>query len=89
MQSDDQILLLLREVASFEVGPQVVDPSQPAALPASLQSCLLWDVAPASDAESGDVIEELLIFFGRPEAFPQPDLLEIARIPAHLSMDMA
>ena len=38
MEADDEILLLLGEAAPLEVRPQVVDPSQPAALAASLQA---------------------------------------------------
>ena len=38
MEADDEILLLLGEAAPLEVRPQVVDPSQPAALAAPLQT---------------------------------------------------
>jgi hypothetical protein len=36
---EDDALLLRRDLASLEVGPQVVHPPKPAALAASLQSC--------------------------------------------------
>ena len=35
---DDERFLVMREVSSFQVWPQVVNPSQPAALPTSLKS---------------------------------------------------
>ena len=38
MEVDDEVLLLLGEAAPLEIRPQVVDPSQPAALAASLQA---------------------------------------------------
>jgi hypothetical protein len=38
MEMDDEVLFLLRERAPLEVRPQVVDPPQPAALPAPLKA---------------------------------------------------
>jgi hypothetical protein len=38
MEVDDEVLLLLRECAPLEVWAEVVDPPQPAALPASLKA---------------------------------------------------
>ena len=35
---DDESFLFMREVSPFQVWPQVVNPSQPAALPTSLKS---------------------------------------------------
>ena len=42
----------------------------------------LRDRAPAADAESGNVIEELFIFLGRPEAFAE-FRLQATRIASH------
>jgi hypothetical protein len=39
MEADNKVFLLLGEAAPLEVRPQVVDPSKPAALAASLQAC--------------------------------------------------
>jgi len=39
VELDDHLLLLLRDVPPLEIRPQVVDPSQPAALPAPQQPC--------------------------------------------------
>ena len=41
MQADDGIFLLLRETAPLQVGAQVVDPPQPAALAAPLQTWMI------------------------------------------------
>lgn len=35
MESEDEVILVPGEVASLEVGTQIVDPPQPAALPTS------------------------------------------------------
>jgi len=40
VELDDHLLLLLRDVPPLEVRPQVVDPPQPAALPAPQQPCI-------------------------------------------------
>jgi hypothetical protein len=37
VELDDHLLLLLGDVAPLQIRPKVVDPSQPAALPASQQ----------------------------------------------------
>jgi hypothetical protein len=39
VERDDEVLLLLREAAALEVGAEVVDPPQAAALAAALQPC--------------------------------------------------
>ena len=39
MELDDEFIFLLCEVAALEVGPEVVDPPEPAALPAPKQAC--------------------------------------------------
>jgi hypothetical protein len=39
MELDDEAVLLLRDVAPLQVGTQVIDPSQPAALAAPQQAC--------------------------------------------------
>ena len=40
VQLEYDALLLRRDLASLEVGPQVVHPPEPAALAASLQTCI-------------------------------------------------
>lgn len=39
VELDDHLFLLLRDVPPLEISPQVVDPSQPAALPAPQKPC--------------------------------------------------
>jgi len=39
VKPDDELFLIGRYVASFDVRPQVVQPSQPATLATSLQPC--------------------------------------------------
>uniref|UniRef100_A0A0A9F624 Uncharacterized protein n=1 Tax=Arundo donax TaxID=35708 RepID=A0A0A9F624_ARUDO len=73
MQADDGVLLLLREAAPLQVGAQVVDPPQPAALAAPLEPCELGHGAPAPDSVTDDVIVELLVFLRRPK--PLAELL--------------
>lgn len=79
---DDGPLFLGREGTPFQVRPQVVYPPQPATLSTSLESGELRYRAPAADAESGDVVEELLVFLGRPQPFSQL-LLHTARMSPH------
>uniref|UniRef100_A0A0A9GGI7 Uncharacterized protein n=1 Tax=Arundo donax TaxID=35708 RepID=A0A0A9GGI7_ARUDO len=85
MQADDRVLLLLREAAPLQVGAEVVDPPQPAALAAPLQPCELGHGAPAPDTVTDDVIVELLVFLGRPEPLAQLLLDSAAggRVPSH------
>jgi hypothetical protein len=39
VEREDEVLLLLREAAALQVGAEVVDPPQAAALAAALQPC--------------------------------------------------
>jgi len=39
VEREDEVLLLLREAAALQVGTEVVDPPQAAALAAALQPC--------------------------------------------------
>jgi hypothetical protein len=39
VEREDEVLLLLREAAALEVGAEVVDPPEAAALAAALQTC--------------------------------------------------
>ena len=41
MQLDDELFFILRDVASLNIRPQVIQPSQSATLPTSLQTCKL------------------------------------------------
>lgn len=67
VQPDDVVLLLLREAAAPEVGAEVVEPPEAAALTAVVQPGQPGDGAPAADAVPNDVVVELLVFLGRPE----------------------
>ena len=39
MEADDEILLVVGDVAALDVGPEVVQPPQPAALATPVQPC--------------------------------------------------
>jgi hypothetical protein len=71
VEADDGVLLLLREASPLEVGAEVVDPAEAAALAAPLEAGELGDGAPAADAVADDVVVELLVLLGRPEALAQ------------------
>ena len=40
VESDDEVLLLLRYVAPLDIGTQVVEPPEAAALPTSIETCI-------------------------------------------------
>jgi hypothetical protein len=55
VEADDEILLLLGEAAPLEVRPQVVDPSQPAALTASLQAYTYQNISIYHNARASEL----------------------------------
>lgn len=71
MQVDDELLFLGGESPALKIGPQVVDPPEPAALAAPLQPRIPGDVAPASLAIAEHVAHQLVILLWRPQPFPQ------------------
>ena len=85
MEVDDEVVFLLREVAALEVGAQVVDPPQPAALPAALQPRRHGKRPPAALAVSPDVGDEPLVLLLGPCALVRVRLLA-ARRPPHTGL---
>lgn len=83
MEVNDGVLLFEREPAPLDVGPQIVRPPQPAALPAPLQPGILREGPPVAVAVPLDVVDQLLVLLRRPRAFLEPVLVATRR-PSHL-----
>lgn len=66
MEVDDEVVLILGEVASLDVGPQVVGPPQAAALAAAVEPRQFWQSSPASVPMPSDVLHQLLVLLRRP-----------------------
>ena len=62
MELDDELVLFLGEVATLEIGAQVVYPAEAAALAATKQAGGLGERAPASLAMGTDVGDQTVIF---------------------------
>ena len=75
MELDDELVFLLCEVAPLEVRAQVVDPPQPAALPAAQQPRCLRKRPPAALAVGLDVSDEALVLFLGPGTLVRVSLL--------------
>ena len=82
MELDDEVVFFLGEVAPLEVRAQVVDPPQPAALPAALQPRRIGKRPPAALAVGLDVGDEPLVLLLGPCALVRVRLLA-ARRPPH------
>lgn len=41
MEPEDQVLFVVRNVASFDIRSQIIQPSQSATLPTSIQACII------------------------------------------------
>lgn len=55
MEPNNEILFVVGDVAALNVGPEIVQPSQPAALATSLQACILGvRVSRGKTEEEGD-----------------------------------
>lgn len=80
MKFDDEIFLILCEVASLEVRPQIVYPSQPATLAATEQTGGLRKSSPATLAVLLNVIDELLVLLLGPRPLVGVPLVA-ARLP--------
>ncbi|MFS8005753.1 hypothetical protein Hanom_Chr13g01241021 [Helianthus anomalus] len=63
MKMNDEFFFLRREGATFNVRPQVIDPPEPAAFTASLQTGITSNVTPTALAVGNHVVHQLLIFF--------------------------
>jgi pyruvate/2-oxoglutarate dehydrogenase complex dihydrolipoamide acyltransferase (E2) component len=82
VEADDESLLVGGEVAALDVGAEVVDPAEAAALAAAEQAGKAWQRAPVGVAVLPDVGHQALVLLGAPRAPPQP-LLLAARRPPH------
>lgn len=60
---DDEFFFLGGKGASFQVRPQVVDPTQPATLATPLQASISGYIAPAALAIVDHVAHQLVILF--------------------------
>jgi hypothetical protein len=83
----DGVLLLPAEVAALDVGAQVVDPAEAAALAAAEQARLLGQRAPVAVAVALDVRHQNPVLLGRPRTPLQPHLLAARRAP-HVSINV-
>jgi hypothetical protein len=68
VQPDDEVLLVVGEVAALDVGPEVVEPPEPAALAAPPQAGALRHVPPAAFAMGLHVGGQHLVLLGGPRA---------------------
>ena len=82
MQADDELVLVVGEVAALEVRAEVVHPPQPAALAAARQARRLGQRAPAPFPVRPDVRHQPLVLLLGPRALVRVRLLA-ARRPPH------
>lgn len=81
MQLDDELILLLGEIAALEIGPEVVDPPEAAALATSEQPGGFRQGPPAPLAVRPDVRDQPIVLLLRPRAFVRVRLLAARRSP--------
>jgi hypothetical protein len=82
VELDDDLVVVVREVAALEVRAEVVHPAKPAALAAAEEAGGLGQRAPAPLAVRLDVGDQALVLFLGPRALVRVRLLA-ARGPAH------
>jgi hypothetical protein len=82
VELDDEVVLVGGEVAALEVGAEVVDPAEAAALAAAEEAGGLGERAPAALAVGADVGDEALVLLLGPRALVSV-LLLAARRPPH------
>jgi hypothetical protein len=82
VELDDDLVVVVREVAALEVRAEVVHPAKPAALAAAEEARGLGQRAPAPFAVRLDVGDQALVLFLGPRALVRVRLLA-ARGPAH------
>jgi hypothetical protein len=88
VQADDELVLVVGEVAALEVRAEVVHPAQPAALAAAQQPRRLGQRAPAPLAVRPDVRHQPLVLLLGPRALVGVRLLA-ARRPPHGALPAA
>ena len=82
VEPDDEVVLLLGEVAALEVWAEVVDPAEAAALAAAEEAGGFGEGAPAALAVGADVGDEAVVFRFGPRAFVGVGFITAGR-PAH------
>lgn len=82
MEFDDELVFFFGEIAAFEVGSEVIDPTEAAALAAAEEAGGLGKRPPAALAVGSDVRDEAIIFFFGPGSFVGVSFLT-ARRPSH------
>lgn len=82
MELDDELVFLLGEVSTLEVGAKVVDPPEAAALAAAEKTGGLGERAPAALAVGSDVGDEAVVFLLTPRSLVGVRSLA-ARRPSH------
>uniref|UniRef100_A0A803PLI1 Uncharacterized protein n=1 Tax=Cannabis sativa TaxID=3483 RepID=A0A803PLI1_CANSA len=75
MEIDDELLFILRKLASLDIRPKIIGPPKPATLATPIQPCKLRKSSPTSMPISCYVIHKLLIFFWCPWPFLQSILI--------------
>jgi hypothetical protein len=86
VQPDDEVLLAVGDVAALDVGPEVVEPPEPAALAAPRQVGALRHVPPAAFAMSLHVGGQHLVLLAGPRASLDTFLGTARRPPPHRSL---
>lgn len=81
MEFDDEFVLVAGEIAAFEVGTEIVDPAEAAALAASEEAGGFGERAPAALAVSSNVGNEAIVFFFGPRSFVGVSFLAARRSP--------
>jgi hypothetical protein len=84
VELDDELVVILGEVAALQVGAEVVHPPEPATLAAAQEARGLGQRAPASLAVRLDVGDQALVLLLSPRALVRVRLLA-ARRPPHPS----
>lgn len=82
MEFDDDLVFFIGKISTFEIRTKVINPSEPATLTTSQQSCGFGKGTPTTFAVITDVIDETLVFFFGPCSFVCVGFLATRR-PSH------
>ena len=86
---DDEPFFFIRELASLDVGAEIVGPAQAAALSAAVEPGVIGEIPPAPMAVLLDVVHQLLVLLRRPWPFLHPGLIATRRSPHSSSSSCA
>lgn len=84
MELDDELIFFFSKIAAFEVGTEVVDPAETAALATAEEAGGFGERAPAALAVSSNISNETIVFFLGPCSFVSVSFLA-ARRPSHVN----